>query len=367
MKRLLFRAVLAVLSSSAIACSGAAASSGSPESASASDTVTAAKAVRTLAVQATDIPDYLELAAHIEPDPTSVVRVYPQIGGRITRMAVRMWDHVEEGQALAWLDSGELARARADYQKATIDSEIKQKQLARAADLLAHDAIAQKDYQQAQADAAMASAEAQATRDQLRVLGADPEAHSNELTVLAPRAGVILDVGAAGGEWSKSLDAPQPLCTIADLGTVWALGDVYEKDLRAITPGQPADVTLAAFPDRHWSGRVAAISDSVDPATRTVRVRVVLDNPGGQIKPAMFGTIRLLRSSAIGITVPSSTVIREGEDAYVFVAAGANRYERRAVTLGRTSDGATEIVKGLRAGDVVVAEGALLLRAAAGG
>ena len=370
MKRLnipaLWAAGAALLSVSMMACARSS-ETAAPSTTAASDAVTTAQPMRTLTVTSTAIPDYLELSAHIEPDPTSVVHVYPQMSGRITRMAVRTWDHVEQGQTLAWLESGDLARARADYQKAKADDEVKQKQLARAADLVKHDAIAQKDYQQAQADAAMASAEAQATRDHLRVLGADPETPSNEVTVVAPRAGVILDVGAASGEWSKSLDAPQPLCTIADLSTIWALGDVYERDLHAITRGQPADVILAAYPDRRWSGRVAAISDSVDPATRTVRVRVVLENPDGRIKPAMFGQIHLLRSESKGILVPAAAVIREGEDAYVFVPQGPNTYTRRAVTLGRTFDGSLEIVTGLHAGDVVVVEGALLLRAGAGG
>ncbi len=237
--------------------------------------------------------------------------------------------------------------------------------MARAADLTSHQAMSQRDYQQAQADADMAKAELQVTRDQLRLLGSDPDAPSNELKVIAPRAGVVLDVGAASGEWSKSLDAPQPLCTIADLRTVWALGEIYEKDLQAITLGEPAELRLAAYSDQRWSGTVAAVSDTVDPSTRTLRLRVVLQNADGRLKPSMFGTIRLLRSAS-GILVPATAVIRDGENAYVFVGTGANRYERRAVTLGRAVNSSIEIVTGLRTGDVVVTEGALLLRDADG-
>ena len=207
--------------------------------------------------------------------------------------------------------------------------------------------------------------EVQATREQVQVFGMDPDHAEKELRVSAPRSGVVLDVGAAPGEFSKSLDAPAPLCTVADITAVWAVGDVYEKDLAAAKPGLPADLDLNAYPDQHWSGRISVISSAVDPVTRTLHVRVVLDNPRLQIKPQMFGRIRILRSSAQGLLVPSTAVIREGNEAYIFVEKSANRFERRGVTLGRSVDGSLEIVSGLKPGDTVVSQGALLLKEAA--
>jgi cobalt-zinc-cadmium efflux system membrane fusion protein len=323
-----------------------------------------ARGIQMMTVGASTVPEYLELPAHIEADPTRVVHVFPPAGGRIIEMKVRPWDRVHKGQPLALLESSDLSRAVADYQKALADSQVKQKSLARADDLLAHNAIAQKDFQQAQADAQMAQAEQATARTRLSVLGVDPDHATNELPVLAPRSGVVLDVGASTGEFSKSLDSAQPLCTIADISTIWAVGDIYEKDLSAAKSGQSAEVSLNAYPDQHWPGRVSVISDAVDPTTRTLRVRVVLDNPDGRFKPSMFGSIRILRSTSQGIVVPSSAVVREGTDSYVFVSKSANRYERRAVTLGRAFGSSLEIVKGLAPGDNIVSDGALLLRAA---
>ena len=323
-----------------------------------------AKGIQTMTVHATPIPEYLELPAHIEADPTRVVHVYPPAGGRIVEMKVRPWDRVEKGQTLAILESSDLSRAVAEYHKALADNEMKQKAMARSEDLLAHHAIAERDYQQAQADARMTEAEVAATREQIRVLGMDPDQASTELRVAAPRAGVLLDVGAASGEFSNALSAPAPLATVADISTVWAVGDLYEKDLAAAKAGEQAQVTLNAYPDRHWSGRVGVVSDAVDPTTRTMHVRVVLENPDGRLKPAMFGTIRVLRTSTAGMLVPTSAVIREGNNSYLFVGKGNNRYERRSVTLGRVFDGSLEIVKGVNAGDTIVSEGVLLLRQA---
>lgn len=323
-----------------------------------------AKGIQTTTVRPTSIPDYLDLPAHIEPDPTTVVHVFAPAGGRIVEMKVRPWDRVEKGQTLATLESSDLARAVADYHKALADNQLKQKELARSQDLFDHHAISERENQQAQADAEQAKAEVEAAREQVQVFGMDPDQASTQLLVKAPRSGVVLDVGAATGEFSQALAAPAPLCTVADITTVWAVGDIYEKDLTAAKTGEEAQVTLNAYPGQRWTGRVSVVSDAVDPATRTLHVRVILPNEDGQIKPGLFGAIRLLRSSAQGILVPSSAVIREGDSAYIFVSRGNGRFVRSDVKLGRAVDGTLEIVSGLNAGDTIVSDGALLLRPA---
>ena len=343
---------------------GSAAAQSSPNSSSTEYFAPDTKGIKTVTVQKTAVPEYLDLPAHIEADPTRVVHVYPPTGGRIVEMKVRPWDHVSKGENLALIESADLSRSVADYHKAIADNEVKQKELARAKDLYEHNAIAEKDYQQAQADALSSQADLTAARDQIRVFGVDPDHATSQLSVVAPRSGVILDVGASPGEFSKSLDAPEPLCTIADIGTVWAIGDIYENDLAAAKAGQDVLVTLNAYPGLQWSGRVSVVSDAVDPATRTLHVRVTLANPGERIKPQMFGTIRLTRALAQAILVPASAVVREGNDAYVFVAKSPGRYERRNVTLGRTFATSIEIAKGLSPGETVVSEDPLLLRAA---
>lgn len=323
-----------------------------------------AKGIETMTVRRTAIPEYLELPAHIEADPTRVVHVFAPAGGRITEMLVRPWDRVEKGQTLAELESSDLARAVADYHKALVDDQVKQKQLARAQDLLDHKAISEREFQQSQGDAQQSAAEVEAAREQIQVFGMDPDHASTQLLVKAPRSGVILDVGAATGEFSQALSASAPLSTVADITTVWAVGDIYEKDLAVAKSGQPAQVTLNAYPGQMWTGRVNVVSSAVDPATRTLHVRVVLPNADLRIKPAMFGAIRLVRSTTQGILLPAAAVIREGSDAYVFVAQGNGRFERRAVKLGRSVDGNLEIASGVNPGDMVVSQGALFLRTA---
>jgi cobalt-zinc-cadmium efflux system membrane fusion protein len=322
------------------------------------------RGIRTAAAEVKQVPLTLELSGRIQPDPTSVTPIFPPVGGRVIRVEVRPGEAVARGQILALLESSDVTSARMDYRHAIADAEVKGNQRERAADLFAKGALAEKDAQQADADAKMADAEVARTLDRLHVLDVDPNGTTNEFKLLAPHAGVVLDVGAAQGEFSKSLDAPRALCTLADLSTVWAVGEIYEKDIEGLKVGEQANVAVTAYGNKKWTGRVAAIADALDPVSRTLSLRVVLPNPDRTLKPEMFATISLVRSTAPVILIPASAVIREGASSYVYVQRNANQFEKRAVTLGTSKDEVAEVEKGLKAGDVIVTEGALLLRAA---
>lgn len=322
------------------------------------------KGIITAPAELRPLPDYLEVAARIQADPTRVVRVFPAVGGRILSVEVRPGDRVRQGQTLATLESSELGAARADFVKARADAEVKEKARRRASLLYENQVLSEKEYQQAQADFEMAQAELERARARLRILGVDPESGSDQVRVTAPRAGAVLEIGAAPGELSKSLDSPAPLCTLADLSLVWVVGDVYEKDLASLKVGELAEVRVNAYAEKKFRGPVAAMSDTVDPATRTLKVRVVLSNPGWRLKPEMFASIRLLRPSARVVVIPNSAVLREGSLASVFVENSPGHFERRRVSLGRAIDQQVEVTSGLKPGDTVVTKGALLLRTA---
>ena len=317
-------------------------------------------------VEARQLPDYLEIAARIEADPTRVVHVFAPVSGRLISVTVRPSDHVSQGQTLAVLASSDVAAARTAYRQAVADNEVKKKALARTEDLYQHSAVAAKDYQQAEADAQTSAATLESALERLQFLNVETAGSSDQIKVVAPRAGVVIDLGAAAGEFSKSLDNSSPLCTLADLSTVWALGDVYEKDLASVNTGEAADVRINAYPGEAWRGHVAAVADMVDSNTRTLKIRVVLPNANERLKPEMFGSIRLLRSTQLGVTAPATAVLREGAAAYIFVQRAPGHFERRAVTLGRTLDNdRVEVVRGLRPGDTILIQGAGLLQATA--
>ena len=140
------------------------------------------------------------------------------------------------------------------------------------------------------------------------------------------------------------------------------VGDVYEKDLALFRRGEPVDVTVAAFPDRHWSGKLAVLSDTLDPTTRTLKARVVLANPRRELKPEMFASIRVIRRLEQVIVLPASALLREGGDTAVMVETAPGKYERRLVSVASSDANTVVIASGLQPGDVVVTQGAALLR-----
>ncbi len=318
--------------------------------------------VKVAEVSARTVPEYLTVAGRIQADPARIVRVFPPASGRLVTMTVRLGDRVRAGQTLAILESSDVASARADLQKARIDNERAEHAFTRASVLYENQVLAEKEYQDAKADVETSRSEVARTLQRVRMLGADPDGESDRVDLKAPRGGVVIDVASAPGELSRSLDNASPICTLADLGTVWAVGDVYEQDLAAFVPRAQATVTANAYPGEEWRGVVSSISDTIDPTTRTLKLRLALPNDDHRLKPEMFVTICVLRSSASRIILPSTAVVHDGNKAWVLVRRTGERFRRRDVVLGHTFDNGVEIASGLRTGEVVVVEGASLLR-----
>ena len=336
---------------------------GSHEQLTKAASTTTPAVIKTVRVEPSNIEDQLAITARVQADPARVIRVYPPAGGRLLRVNVRPGDHVHKGQPVAVLESADVAQARADYSKAKAEAERTAHAFDRAKLLFDHKVLSEREFQDADTNNQEARSELERASDRLRVLGSPLEgARSNQLPLLAPRDGVVTDLGAAPGELSKSTDNANPICTIADLAEVWIVGDIYEKDLAVIRRGESVDITIAAFPDRHWSGKFAVISDTIDPQTRTLKARVVLPNANRELKPEMFATIRVRRPLSQGIVLPSSALLREGGDTAVMVETAGGKYERRLVTVASSSASNVVIASGLKPGEVVVAEGAALLR-----
>ena len=167
-------------------------------------------------------------------------------------------------------------------------------------------------------------------------------------------------MSAAPGELSRSLETADPLTTIADLATVWIVGDVYEKDITKIERGKQVTVTCDAYPGQQWSGRVDSLFGVIDPTTRTLKLRIALKNGDQRLKPEMFATIHVKVGTHKAVVVPATAIIHEGQTTTVFVETGGKPEQRKVIT-GQTVDGEVEIVSGLQPGQQVAASGAELL------
>jgi cobalt-zinc-cadmium efflux system membrane fusion protein len=319
-------------------------------------------AVKTITVSRQNVADTVDLAAKVQADPAKVIHIFPPASGRVVALQVRPGDRVKQGQTIAILESSDIASARSDFEKAKIESERSERAAKRASLLFEHEVMAEKDYEDARAQADSARSELARAQQRLRLLGAGENSTSDRVTVTSPRMGVVLDIGASPGELSKSLDSSSPIATIADLSTAWIVGDVYEKDLAYARPGSPVNITLEAYPGESWKGTVASVSDALDPNTRTLKLRVVLENPEHRLKPEMFATIHLTGRAHQAILVPATAVVRDGDAAYVFARSKSGSFDRRTITLGETRGDSVEITSGLSDGDMVVTEGSELLR-----
>ncbi len=335
---------------------------GSREPKPASPANSAAPVAKTTRAKLQNIESPLAIPARVQADPARVVRVYPPAGGRLLRINVRPGDRVRKGEALALLESSDVAQARADYAKAHTEMDRNQRAFDRAKLLFDHKVLSQREIEDAQASYEEARSELERATDRLRVMGVSAQGPSNQVALLAPRDGVVLDLGTAPGELQKSTDNATPICTIADLSAVWVIGDVYEKDVAALQRGEPVDIAIAAFPDLRLTGKLDLISDTLDPTTRALKVRVVLNNPKWQLKPEMFATVRVKRPAAQAIVLPASSLLREGGDTAVMVQTAPDKYERRLVKVASANADQVVIADGIKPGEAVVTEGAALVR-----
>jgi cobalt-zinc-cadmium efflux system membrane fusion protein len=319
-------------------------------------------ALKTAVARMTAIDDVLEIPARIAADPGRVVRVFPPAGGRLLRVEVRPGDQVERGRPVAILESSDIWQARSDFDKARAEDDKLGRTFKRTKLLFEHKVISEREFEDAQANSLEASSELDRAGARLRLLGASPDNNSNQVSLRAPISGTVLGIGAATGEISKSTDNSEAICTIADLSTIWIIGDIYEKDLASVQPGSSVEITVSAYPGDTWTGKVDQVSAAVDPATRTLKLRIVMPNPGRKFKPDMFGSIRVRRHQTQAMLIPSAAVLHEGGDTAVMVQTAAGKYERRLIQERPLNDRETVVLDGLRPGEQVVTEGAALLR-----
>lgn len=315
--------------------------------------------------------------------------VFTPYAGRIVEVLANRGDTVKAGQPLLIIESPEivaaqndLSAAHSDADKAAIAVDAAQKAAERARRLHEREAISTRDLQQAETDLARAREEqrrAQAAvavaENRLALFGKSADeirrasGQSSELrnidrriTLRAPIAGTIVDRRIGPGQYVKP-DAPDPMFLIADLSTLWVLADVYESNLAGVKVGAPVEISLEAYPKRTFPARISFINPTVDPATRTVRVRCLVNNQSHLLKPEMFARISIGAVAPRRMpVVPASAVISEGSDAFVFVETAPGRFRKRQVKVGTEQKEQVVIAAGVQPGERVVTKGALLLK-----
>ncbi len=301
-------------------------------------------------VELRKVTDELHVNGVIAPDVNRSVPVVSLGGGRVVEIKAKLGDSVRKGQTLLLIDSPDLSQAFSDYQKFKADEQLTAKQLARAQLLYDKGAIALADLETAQDADTKAKVDMQAAAQHIKVLGGNINNPSPLLPVVAPISGTIVDQQITGGTGVKSLDNSPNLFTIADLSTVWVVCDVYEDMLPRVHVGDTAEITLNAYPDQKFPGKVINISEVLDPTTRAAKVRIELTNPKGLMRAGMFVTATFKGSQLVQrIVIPTSAVVHLHDKDWVFVPDGDKQFRRVALQLGpQTSDGFVQVIAGLQ-------------------
>jgi cobalt-zinc-cadmium efflux system membrane fusion protein len=341
------------------------------------------KSLKTVCVNTHTIPTIEEATGKVAFNEDTITPVYSPYAGRVLELRAKPGDFIAKGAPLLIIDSPEVVDAENDFlsgRAAVAKAEGILKQAERTRDrvqqLLAGEAAAPKDLEQAVTDLESArsdvrSAEAQidSARQRLFNFGkTQAEIEQLALTrradrttrVMAPIAGQIVARKVGPGQYIRP-DNPDPLFTISDTSTMWLLAQLYESQIPLVRLGERVQVRVLALPDQTYPAQVSYIAPSMDPATRRIAVRCVLRNRNNQLKPEMFASFRFEKPPRLALLVPQTAVVREGNIAAVWVVGGGNRLSRRPVELGEEINGTVEIKSGLRAGELIVADGALFL------
>ena len=311
------------------------------------------------AVQEQDIATQTQAPGSIEAMPEKLVKITPPLAGRITRLQRALGDSVKAGDPLFTLDSAELSAAYADDSKAKSILLQARQELERQKTLFDAEIAARKEYEAAQAAYDQAGSDARASSDKLAQYGAGAGGARRDYVLRSPIAGTVIAMeGAQGGYWN---DINAPVMTVADLSTVWLSASVAERDLAQVAVGQAASISIDAWPGKTFEGKVAYVGAVLDPETRTVKVRVVIDNRAGAFKPGMFAHAGFAGASRRALLVPAAAVLQSGPSTRVMVERSPLVFTPRTVQVGASHGDQVEIVSGLRAGErIVIKEGVLL-------
>lgn len=309
----------------------------------------------------------LRLTGAVAYNAFQTTPVITQVGGPVSRILVVPGEHVRQGQSMLEVSSPDYSQLLDSYLKAKDSFRVADKNYARAQDLYQHHAIAERDLLQAESDRNQAQADLNAAEQGLRILGIkNPDTLANapssaQIPLLAPISGEVVERLVSPGQ---VLQAGQTQAfTISDLSTVWVLADVYQADLAYVHQGDPVVVQTDAYPQT-FRGRISYISPALDPNTRTLQARIVVENPGEKLKKDMYVTATVTAGTMQNaIAVPDAAILRDDENQpFVYIATGPNQFGRRQVEIGQSEGGKTQVTGGLSPGDKVVGNGSLFLQ-----
>jgi len=319
------------------------------------------------AARAQDVARTFRAAGRVQADEHRTGRVSSPVTGRLTDVFAHEGDSVKRGQILATLSSTELSNTELTFLEAHSRRQLAERAVERAEQLLKADVIGSAELQRRKAELQEKVEEVAAAKSQLNVLGMSDEAIEKLQTsrvihsishIVASVTGTIVEQKAVTGQ---VVQPGELVYRIADLSQVWLVADVPEESAGDLRIGKTVKAEISAFPGEPIHGKLSYVSATVNPETRTVRIRMNLPNPHHRYKPDMLATVSLEDVPQKRLVIPAQALVREDNKDYVFVQTAPNRYRLRQVTLGADLENRSIVTEGISPGDQIVIAGAFHL------
>ncbi|MBV9435070.1 MAG: efflux RND transporter periplasmic adaptor subunit, partial [Acidobacteria bacterium] len=300
------------------------------------------------------------------------VQVFPPFQGKVIRALVELGDHVQKGQSLYTVDSPDLIQAESSLISTAGVFELTSKELARAKKLNhSSGGVSERELEQATSDQQTAEGALKAARDAVRVFGkSDAEIDQiiasrkvdPALIVRSPISGQITSFNAPPGLFVQPGNGMAPY-TVTDVSVKWMLASIIESDIAQYQLGQPVAVTVAAYPNRVFQGRISKVYASVDPATHRATIRSQIADPTNEMRPGMLANFTIqVQKPMESIAVPANGVVREGDGTMTaWVTSDRRRFSQRVIKTGLRSGNWVQVLEGLQRGELVVSDGAVFL------
>lgn len=297
----------------------------------------------------------------VQAIPTSYAEIATPFAGRVVQSFVRLGQSVERGTPLFEISSPTFFETGKAYFSSKQEMEQALNSLNREKDLFANRVGVAKDVEEAQVNYELKRQEYENALSALKVFQVDPGQMKlgEPLIVRSPISGRVISNKIVIGQYIK--EDTDPLVVVADLNKVWVIAHVKEKDIMLIDDSQEVNITLSASPDCDIKGKIYHISEMLDQSTRSVEVIIECDNRDRQMKPFMYGTVRLTDRMTDAIVVPTSAILQQEDSCYVLVAEGGRKFRKTAVSVASSTGDQSVITDGLNEGDEIVTEGAFYL------
>ncbi|MER3464493.1 MAG: efflux RND transporter periplasmic adaptor subunit [Chitinophagaceae bacterium] len=307
-----------------------------------------------------NIDDELKLSGEVSFNENKVVKIFPITSGQVLNVNVTIGDYVHAGQVLATIKSADIAGNYSDLKSAGSDVAIAKRAMENAKHLYENGIASEKEYLEAKESYDKAVSNASKIRTQISINGSGRTSANGTYVVTAPKSGYVVEKNINPGQFIRN-DYAQNLFTVGNINDVWIWANVYESDIAKVKEGYRALVTTLAYPDSVFVGRVDKVNHILDPQTKVMKVKIILPNGAGALKPEMFANITVEnKEGRRTVAIPRAALASDNGKTFVVVYHDKCNLELREVQPLKTKNETVYLRSGLNAGEQVLTKNVLL-------